>query len=76
MLNLIDAIENKKTPVADVEEGHISTASCILANMSMKLGRSLEYDPIKQIIKNDPEATKMLQREYRSPWEHPDPVKV
>jgi len=76
MLNLLDAIENKKRPVADVEEGHLSTASCILANMSMKLNRTLEYDPVKRIVKNDPEATKLLQREYRSPWEHPDPDKV
>ena len=32
-------------PVADIEQGHISTASCILANLSMKLGRSLAWDP-------------------------------
>ncbi|MEP6951646.1 MAG: Gfo/Idh/MocA family oxidoreductase, partial [Ginsengibacter sp.] len=32
MLNFLDAIKNKSKPVADIEEGHISTASCILAN--------------------------------------------
>jgi predicted dehydrogenase len=71
LLNFVAAIESKTKPVADIHEGHISTASCILANMSMELGRPLVYDPIKRIVKNDPEATKRLSRNYRSPWIHP-----
>jgi len=71
MLNFLQAIEKKSKPVADIEHGHISTASCILANMSMKLGRPLQYDPLKKIVKNDPEATGMLKRNYREGWKHP-----
>ncbi|EKB48589.1 Gfo/Idh/MocA family oxidoreductase [Cecembia lonarensis] len=77
MLNLIAAIKENKLPVADIEEGHISTASCILANISMELdGRPLVYDPQKMIIVNDPEATAKLRRTYRKPWVHPEPDKV
>jgi predicted dehydrogenase len=76
MLNFLDAIENNKRPVADIEEGHISTASCILANLSMQLGRPLSYDPRLRIVKNDPEATALLQRNYRKPWIHPFPGNV
>jgi predicted dehydrogenase len=71
MLDLVAAIENKSKPVADIHEGHISTASCILAILSMELGRPLVYDPVKRIVKNDLEATKRLSRKYRSPWIHP-----
>lgn len=71
MLDFLKAIENNSRPVADIEEGHISTASCIIANLSMKLGRPLSYDPIKKVIIGDPEATKLLQRPYRGPWVHP-----
>ncbi|MFT3934911.1 MAG: Gfo/Idh/MocA family oxidoreductase [Chitinophagaceae bacterium] len=71
MLNFLEAIDKGGKPVADIEQGHISTASCIIANMSMKLGRPLVYDPAKKIIVNDPEATKLLQRPYRAPWVHP-----
>jgi predicted dehydrogenase len=71
MLDLVAAIENKSKPVADIHEGHISTASCIMANLSMELGRPLVYDPVKRIVKNDPEATRRLSRTYRSPWVHP-----
>lgn len=71
MLNLLSAIENDHLPVADVEEGHISTASCILANLSMKLNRPLSYDPQKRICVGDEEATALLLRPYRKPWQHP-----
>jgi predicted dehydrogenase len=72
MRDFIAAIENRGRPVADIEEGHISTASCILANLSMKLGRPLRYDPVKREVPDDPEATKLLRRAYRGPWQHPE----
>jgi predicted dehydrogenase len=76
MLNFLNAIETKGRPVADSEEGHISTASCILANMSMKTGRPVVYDPKKRIIDGDPEMTALLRRPYRQQWKHPDPNTV
>jgi predicted dehydrogenase len=76
MLDLLASMEKGGRPVADVEEGHISTASCILANLSMKTGRPMVYDPKKRELTNDPEGTKLLQRPYRQPWVHPDPTKV
>ena len=45
MLDFLAAIEQRSRPVADIEQGHISTASCILANLAMKVGRTLSYDP-------------------------------
>jgi predicted dehydrogenase len=72
MLDFLNAIENNTRPVADIEEGHISTASCIIANLSMKVGRPLVYDPKKREIVNDKEATKLLRRAYRPMWKHPE----
>ena len=71
MLDFLAAIEKRSKPIADIEQGHISTATCILANVAMKLGRPLSYDPSKKEIPNDPEATKQLRRAYRGPWQHP-----
>ncbi len=71
MKDLLRCIETRKYPVADIEQGHISTASCILANMSQKLGRSLTWDAAKQQVTGDAEANKLLTREYRKPWVHP-----
>lgn len=71
MEDLLDAIENDRLPVADVLQGHISTACCILANISMQLNRAIRYDPAQKICIDDVEATSKLKREYRSPWSHP-----
>ncbi len=76
MINFVQAIKNGGRPVADIEQGHISTASCIIANLSMKLGRPLVYNPQTRKIEGDAEATALLQRPYRQPWVHPHPDKV
>jgi predicted dehydrogenase len=76
MLDFLDAIANRSKPIADIEQGHISTAACILANMSMELGRSLKWDSTKQLVVGDDEANKRLARSYRAPWIHPDPSSV
>jgi predicted dehydrogenase len=72
MKDLLTAIDSRSKPVADIEEGHISTASCILANLSMKTGRKFAWDAAKQQVVNDPEANRLLSRPYRKPWTHPD----
>jgi predicted dehydrogenase len=72
MKDLLAAIAKRSRPVADIEQGYISTSSCILANMSMKLGRSLTWDATKGCIVGDEEANQLLRRPYRAPWVHPE----
>ena len=80
MLDFLAAIDKggqpAARPVADIEEGHISTASCIIANLSMQTGRPLVYDPKKRLFVNDREANALLTRPYRKPYVHPDPTRV
>ena len=73
MIDFLNAIQNNTRPVADIEQGHISTASCILANLSMDLNRPLVYDPKTRTVLNDAEATTLLTRAYRGNWAHPHP---
>jgi predicted dehydrogenase len=73
VLNFLKSIEEKSMPIADVGEGHISTASCILANISLQVGRALTYDPATRTVKDDIEATSLLKRKYRDGWRHPQP---
>src|SRR5262245_2094829 len=70
--DFVHAVQTRGRPVADIEEGHISTASCILANLSMRLGRSLTWDATTQRVVADDEANKLLRRPYRAPWVHPE----
>jgi predicted dehydrogenase len=72
MMDFLAAIDARGKPVADIEQGHISTASCILANLSMQLGRTLTWDAKTQRVVGDEEANRLLRRPYRKPWVHPE----
>jgi predicted dehydrogenase len=74
MKDFLAAIASRGRPVADIEQGHISTASCILANHAMQLGRPLSWDPEKGEVIGDDEANRLLKKPYRAPWTHPAAV--
>jgi predicted dehydrogenase len=76
MQDFLAAIASRGRPVADIEEGYISTGSCILANIAMGLGRTLTWDPQAGRVIGDDEANRLLKRPYRSPWVHPTPETV
>ena len=76
MKNLLECMRTRERPVADIEEGYRSSAACILANLSMELGRSLEWDEANARVAGDEEANRLLRRTYRAPWVHPEPTDV
>ena len=72
MKDLLANMATRGRPVADIEEGYISSSCCILANLSMQLGRTLAWDAQKGMVIGDDEANHMLRRPYRKPWVHPE----
>jgi len=76
MKDWLSCVASRGKPVADIEQGHISTVSCILANHAMKLGRTLAWDPAAGKVVGDDEANRLLLRPYRAPWVHPEPGNV
>ena len=76
LLNFVQSRRSGRRPVADIEEGYISTACCILANVSMELGRGLRWDGEAGKVIGDDEANQRLTRPYRDPWKHPTPETV
>lgn len=76
MRNLLECRQTRGKPVADIEQGHISSASCILGNIALQLGRTLTWDEKAQRVVGDNEANRLLARPYRSPWTHPTPKNV
>lgn len=69
--DFLDSIDSGRKPVADVEIGHLSTNLSLLGMLSFKLGRSVEWDGEKEVIVGDPDANRLLAREYRAPWTYP-----
>jgi len=67
--NFLDCVVSRKETVAPVETAHRSITICHLGNIAMRLGREkLKWDPVKEQIIDDAEASKMLSRPYRGPW--------
>ncbi len=69
--DFLGAIQEKRRSLCDIEVGHRSTALALLGMLSMKLGRSIEWDGEKELCINDPEANKLLSRPYRGEWKYP-----
>lgn len=63
-----NCIKSRNKPISDIEEGHTSTAACLLANISYRTGTKLVYDGRTETIRDNPEASQLLDKEYRSPW--------
>jgi hypothetical protein len=70
MKNFLDACRSRdqKQLTGDIEVGAISAALCHLANVSYRVGRKLDWDEAKKKFVKDPEADKLLTREYRKPY--------
>ena len=69
--DFLNAIRTGSKPVSDIGEVHLATNMALLGMISLKLGRSLEWDGAKEHIVGDDAANKLLRRQYRKGWEYP-----
>jgi len=66
--NWLEAIRGNKKTLCPAEVGHRSASICHLGNIGYRVGKPLEWDPVKETFTNNLEANKLLFREYRAPW--------
>lgn len=71
-LDFIRCVQTRERPIADIEEGHISTALCLLGNIALQVGRTLTWDAEREQCVGDDEANRLLRRTYRAPWVYPE----
>jgi predicted dehydrogenase len=74
--NFIGAVRSRKHSDlnAPIEEGAISTTLVHLANISYRVGRTLQFDAASYSCVGDPEANRMFTRTYRKPFVVPEKV--
>jgi len=72
--DFLDCVKTRKDPYFPVDIGHRVSTVCHLANIAIKQGRKLKWDPDKETFPGDPEANGMLAREMRSPWKLAGPL--
>jgi predicted dehydrogenase len=67
--NFLDCVKSREQPIAGIQQGHQVTTACHLANISLRIGRKIRWNPEAEEIINDPQASEWLERPYRKPWD-------
>ena len=70
MGNFFECVKTRKQPICDAEVGHRSVSLCHLGVIAIRLGRKLNWDPVKEEFVRDKEADGYLRREMRKPWSY------
>jgi predicted dehydrogenase len=64
--NFFDGVRDPSVKMnASVDAGRLSATIVHLANIAARTGQILEFDPVKEVITNSPEANSLVKREYR-----------
>jgi myo-inositol 2-dehydrogenase / D-chiro-inositol 1-dehydrogenase len=66
--DFLKCVKSRKDPYFPVDIGHRVSTVCHLANISLRLGRKLKWDPKGERFENDAEADRLLSRPMREPW--------
>ncbi len=66
--NFLDCIRSRREPVAPIEHAHRTISIAHLGNISMRLGRAINWDPSSETIAGDVSASRMLDRAMRGAW--------
>jgi len=66
--DFLKCMKSRKDPYFPVDIGHRVSTICHLANIAIKTGRKLKWDPQAERFENDPGANAMLSRTLRAPW--------
>ena len=67
--NFLDCVKSRNEPYFPAEIGHRCATLCHLGNISMRLNQKLQWNPKTEKIGNSKEASSMLSRKMRKPWD-------
>ena len=71
MHNFVECLRDRSQPISDAWSHHRAVSTCHLANIAIRLGRKIQWDPAAQQIVGDEQANRFLKREQRRdtrPW--------
>jgi hypothetical protein len=69
--NFIDSIRSGKPAIAPVEVAHRAISVALLGEIAMTTGQTIKWDPEKEEIIGNPQASRLMSRPYRQPWALP-----
>jgi predicted dehydrogenase len=68
MIGFSEAIKTRVQPGGSAESSHRSATILHLANISIRTGRKIQYDPVAEKIIGDDEANRLVDPPMRAPW--------
>jgi myo-inositol 2-dehydrogenase / D-chiro-inositol 1-dehydrogenase len=63
-----EAVKTRKQPAGGPEAAHRCATMLHLANIAIRVGRKIRYDPVKEEIVGDEQANRFVNPPMRSPW--------
>jgi hypothetical protein len=63
-----DSVRTRKKFALNELNGHRSSTVVNIGKIALQLGRSLEFDPVKQVFINDDAANRLIDQPMRGPW--------
>jgi len=69
MGNFFECLRTRRDPICRVEIGHRSISVAHLGAISVRLGRPIQWDPVKEEIVGDADAARWLSRPMRKPYD-------
>jgi predicted dehydrogenase len=70
--DFLKCVKSRQDPYFPVDIGHRVSSVCHLANLSIRLGRKLRWDPVREAFVGDAEANEMRDRPRRGRWQLPE----
>jgi len=68
LIDFPTAVRTRKKPGGSAESSHRTATLLHLANIAIRVGRKIQYDPVKQEIVGDDEANQLVNQPMRAPW--------
>ena len=70
--NFLECVRSRKETITPVEVAHRSISVGLLGEIAMTTKQTIQWDPDKEVIINNPKASEMLMRKFRTPWRLPE----
>ena len=67
--DFLASIKSRQTPVSDLASAQRTATACHLANVAMRVGRVVRWDAAANDVAGDAEASALLTKAYRAPWD-------
>ncbi len=64
----LDCVKSRRQPIATADVAHHAITACHAANVCVRLGRPVKWDPVREEFVGDEEANRLRTRPYRQPW--------